>query len=100
MSVNRVSAHRREMRTISFGKIEQPVGTSTEPPDPSVKLRSKLSQYIRADEAPVAGSQYSITLSRSSSRDRTCSGCPSQSVHAQNFSTTQAHWPAGESTSP
>jgi hypothetical protein len=45
---------------ISFGKTEQPTGTSTG----SNRNLRKLSQYSRADEAPVAGSQYSITLSR------------------------------------
>ena len=39
-----------------------------------------------AIEAADAVTQYSMTLSSSSSRPRTFSGCPSQSVHAQNFS--------------
>ncbi len=84
-----------------MGKIEHPVGTVTgstarEP----LRHRLKLSQYRRADEAPVPGSQYSITLSSSSSRVSTFSGWPSQSVQARNFSTIQAHRPAGESTRP
>jgi hypothetical protein len=48
----------------------------------------------------VAGSQCSITLSSISSRLSTFAGSPSLSVHAQYFSTIQAHWAAGESTSP
>jgi hypothetical protein len=39
------------------------------------------------------------SLSSSSSRVSTFSGCPSQSVQAQNFSTIQAHRAAGESAS-
>ena len=81
---------------ISLGKTETPVGAATESRLP----RRKLSQYRRADEAPAPGSQYIITLSSSSSRVSTFSGWPSQSVQAQNFSTIQAHWPAGESTRP
>ena len=59
-----------------------------------------LSQYSRADDAPVAVTQYSITLSSISSRLSAFSGWPSQSVHDQNFSTIQASCAAGESTSP
>ena len=33
-------------------------------------------------------------------RGQTFSGCPSQSVHAQNFSRIHAAWPAGESARP
>jgi hypothetical protein len=53
-----------------------------------------LSQYSRAEEAPVPGSQYSITLSSSSSRVSTFSGWPSQSVQAQNCRHRLAHLPA------
>ena len=60
----------------------------------------KLSQYRRAEDAAVPVTQYTITLSSSSSRLSTFSGCPSQSVHAQNFSTIHASCPTGESTSP
>src|ERR1700732_4973569 len=81
---NLFSAHRRDVRNISLGKIEQPTGTVTE--SDSASASRKLSQYRRAEDAALAGSQYSITLSSSSSRVRTFSGCPSQSVHAQNFS--------------
>ena len=79
-----------------MGKIEQPAGTST---GPGSGFR-KLSQYSRAEDAPVPGSQYSMMLSSISSRVSTVAGSPSQSVQAQNFSTIQAHWPAGESTRP
>ena len=54
-------------------------------------------KYSRAPDVPVLVSQYSVTLSSISSRDSTFSGCPSQSVHAWNFSMIQAHCPAGES---
>jgi hypothetical protein len=60
---------------------------------------AKLSQYSRAEEAPVPGSQYSMMLSSISSRLRALAGSPSQSLHDQNFSTIQAQSPAGESTS-
>jgi hypothetical protein len=76
--------------------MEQPAGTSI-----GWSSRSpKLSQYSRAEDAPVAGSQWSITLSSNSSRVSAFSGWPSQSVQAQNFSTIHAHCAAGESTSP
>jgi hypothetical protein len=58
----------------------------------------KLSQYSRADEAPVPGTQYIMTLSSISSLVRTLTGSPPQSVQDQNFSMIQAHSPAGEST--
>src|SRR4051794_5561915 len=90
------SAHRRDGRTISFGKTEHPTGTPTLPP----RIRLKLSQYKRADDAPAPGNQYAITLSSMRSRVNTFSGWPSQSDHAWNFSTIHAHWPAGESTNP
>ena len=61
---------------------------------------AELSQYIRAEDAADPVIQYSVTLSRSASRDSTFSGCPSESVHAQNFSTIQAIWPTGESARP
>ena len=61
---------------------------------------AKLSQYSRADEVALFGSQYSITWSSSSSRVSTFSGWPSQSIQAWYFSITQAAWPAGESASP
>ena len=79
-----------------MGKIEQPTGTVT---GPGSGLR-KLSQYSRAADAPVPGSQYSMMLSSISSRVSTVAGSPSQSVQAQNFSTIQAHSAAGESTRP
>src|ERR1700754_3538452 len=77
----------RGVRRISFGKAATPVGSSTRP---SVTKLLKLSQYSRADDAPLPVTQYSITLSSNSSRLNTFSGCPSQSAHAQNFSTIQA----------
>ncbi|HEX4623497.1 MAG TPA: hypothetical protein VH231_03525 [Solirubrobacteraceae bacterium] len=58
-----------------------------------------LSQYSRAAEAPLRGSQYSMMLSSTSSRVTTDSRSPSQSVQAWNFSTIHAHSAAGESTS-
>ena len=82
---------------ISFGKAAAPVGNSTRT---SANRERKLSQYSRADDAAEAVSQYSITLSSISSRVSAFSGCPSQSVHAQNFSMIQASCPAGESVSP
>jgi hypothetical protein len=82
---------------ISLGKAATPVGSSTRSPPPKTR---KLSQYSRADEAADAVAQYSITLSRSSSRVSTFSGRPSQSIHAQNFSTIHASCPTGESTNP
>src|SRR5258708_26338604 len=93
---NLFSAHRFDVRNISFGKIEQPTGTVTG----SVSVRRKLSQYSRADDAALAGSQYTITLSSNSSRVSTFSGWPSQSVHDQNFSRIQVSCPTGESVSP
>src|SRR6478752_10248928 len=81
---------------MSCGKTDTPLGTSTA----SILGEEKLSQYKRADEAPVAGSQYNMMLSSIWSLVRAFSGCPSQSVQAKNFSMTQPHWPAGESTSP
>ena len=42
----------------------------------------KLSQYSRADDAPVFESQYSMMLSSSSSRVNVVSGAPAWSVHA------------------
>src|SRR6266508_2006879 len=103
MSVKRLAAHRRDGRCSSLGKIEQPVGTVTvsfvEPEIHSFTCLM-LSQYSRAEEAPVPGSQYSIMLSSSSSRVSTFSGWPSLSVQDQNFSMIQAHRPTGESTSP
>ena len=59
-----------------------------------------LSQYSRAAEAPVPGSQYSIRLSSRSSRLSTASSGPGWSVQDQNFSTIQAARKAGESTRP
>jgi len=60
MSVKRRSAQRREVRCSSLGKIEQPVGTSTVSPTERVMISDTcrmLSQYRRAAEAPVPGSQ-------------------------------------------
>src|ERR1017187_2023272 len=102
MSRKRFSAHRRDGRWSSFGKIEQPVGTVTVSwMDPEINSLTclMLSQYRRAEEAPVLGSQYSIRLSSSSSRVRTFSRWPSQSVQDQNFSTIHEHRAVGESTS-
>src|SRR5262245_63997134 len=56
--VKRFSAQRRDDRKISFGKMLQPVGAVTGVSN--WVCGRKLSQYKRADEAPVAGSQYSI----------------------------------------
>jgi hypothetical protein len=49
-----------------LGKIEQPAGTVTVSwilPEIHWLTCRMLSQYSRAEEAPVAGSQYSIRLS-------------------------------------
>ena len=91
------SHQRRGARRISLGKAATAVGTSTRPP--SARFL-KLSQYSRAEDAPYAVAQYSMTLSSNSSRVSTFSGWPSQSLHAQNFSTIHAIWATGESTSP
>ena len=103
MSVKRFSAHRRDGRCSSRGNTEQPTGTSTVasagPAIHSFTCRM-LSQYSRAAEAPVPGSQYSIRLSSRSSRVSTASRGPEWSVQDQNFSTIQAARKAGESTSP
>jgi len=60
MSVKRRRAQRREGRWSSFGKTEQPTGTETVsltvPEIHSLTCRI-LSQYRRAEEAPVRGSQ-------------------------------------------
>jgi hypothetical protein len=69
------------MRTISLVNTLKPVGTLTGPP--ASGKRSRLSQYRRADDAPVAENQYQLRLSSRSSRLRMFSGCPSQSTHAQ-----------------
>ena len=98
MLANRFSAHRRLMCTISLGNMLKPVGTLTGPP--ACEKRSRLSQYRRADDAPVAENQYQLTLSSRSSRLKMFSGCPSQSVQAQNFSSIHAAKPTGESTRP
>ncbi len=103
MSVKRFSAHRRDGRCSSRGNTEHPVGTSTVPPPvPAIHSLTclMLSQYSRAADAPVPGSQYSIRLSSRSSRLSTASSGPGWSVQDQNFSTIQAARKAGESTSP
>ena len=76
MSVKRFSAQRREGRWSSFGKTEQPAGTLTVSGAArrSTRHLPQLSQYSRADDAPVPGSQYSMRLSSSSSRASTFSG--------------------------
>ncbi|MGA8103767.1 MAG: DUF1254 domain-containing protein, partial [Candidatus Acidiferrales bacterium] len=53
---NLFSAHRRDVRNISLGKIEQPTGTVTG--SDSASAPRKLSQYRRAEDAAFAGSQY------------------------------------------
>lgn len=78
----------------------QPVGTGTVSSAARVNQSDtwrKLSQYNLAEDAPVPGSQYSITLSSRRSRVSTSSG---RSVHERYFSTIHAHNAAGESTSP
>ena len=60
----------------------------------------KLSQYRRADDAPVAGQPVEHHVVEHLVAAIAESGVPSLSVHAQNFSMIQAHCPAGESTSP
>ena len=63
---------------ISLGKRATPVGTSTRPPP---VIDAKLSQYSLAEDAPELVAQYIIALSSSSSRVKTFSGWPSQSLH-------------------
>jgi hypothetical protein len=80
MSGNRCSAHRRDGRWSSLGKIEQPVGDGDGVLGGAREHSFTclmLSQYRRADEAPVPGSQYSMGLSKSSSRVSAFSGQPS-----------------------
>jgi hypothetical protein len=60
MSVYRRAAQRREGWGFSLGNTVQPVGTSTVSVTAAVnhsETWAKLSQYRRADEAPVPGSQ-------------------------------------------
>ena len=52
-----------------------------------------LSQYRRAEEAPVPVSQYSVTVSSTSSSE---GGSSDQPI---SFSAIHAHRPAGESSS-
>jgi len=80
MSVKRFCAHRRDGRCSSRGNTEHPTATSTvAPTDPAIHSFTcrMLSQYSRAADAPVPGSQYSIRLSSSSSRLITASSGPS-----------------------
>src|SRR4029077_10442902 len=70
---------------------------SCPPEEPKAAM---LSQYNRADEAPVPVTQYRVTLSSISSRLSAFSGWPSQSVHDQNFSTIHAACPAGSAPRP
>src|SRR5450755_2360281 len=101
MSVKRRAAQRLEGRGMSLGNIEHPVGTETVSSVPSlnqVEICLKLSQYSRAEEPPVAVSQYRVMLSRSLSRERILDKSPSLSVQDQNFSTIHAQRPDGEST--
>jgi hypothetical protein len=54
MSVKRLSAHRRDGRGLSLGRIERPVGIDTTSVVPAVKMRRTsltLSQYSRAADA-------------------------------------------------
>jgi hypothetical protein len=80
-----------------FRKIEQPTGIVIGSVNRKLSI---LSQHKRTEEAAVWGSQHNRTLSGISSRVSTFSGCPSQSVHAKNFSNIQASCPAGESVGP
>jgi hypothetical protein len=79
MSVKRRSAHRRDGRCSSRGNTEHPAGTSTvsaSAPEIHSLTWRMLSQYSRAADAPVPGSQYSIRLSSKSSRLSTSSSDP------------------------
>ena len=58
-----------------------------------------LSQYSRAEDAPVPVSQYKVMLSSTWSAVRAWLRSPGWSVQAHSFSTIQAHSPAGESVS-
>ena len=79
-----------------FGENRTP-GRHANSPGPADELLQTL-PVKAAGGRPVAGSQYIITLSSSSSRDTALSRSPPQSVATRNFSTIQAHCPAGEST--
>ena len=77
-------------------------GTVTVSPAPVVNQSvtwAMLSQYRRADDAPVPVSQYRVMLSRTWSAVRTSPRSPEWSVQAHSFSAIQAHSPAGESVS-
>ncbi len=58
-----------------------------------------LSQYSRAEDAPVPVSQYKVMLSSTWSKVRTCPRSPTWPVQAHSFSAIQAHSPMGESVS-
>src|ERR1700692_3983269 len=63
---------RREGRKISCGKMLQPAGTVTR----VAEKPRKLSQYSRAEDAALPGSQYNIMFSSISSSLSTCRGSP------------------------
>ncbi|ARX81049.1 hypothetical protein SMD44_00447 [Streptomyces alboflavus] len=54
---------------------------------------------MRAADAPVRVSQYSVTSSRTRSLEISSNGLSSVSDHAANLSRIQARSPTGESTS-
>src|SRR5215469_10478779 len=102
MFAKRRSAHRREIRGTSPGKTLHPAGTVTLSPAAVVNQAvtwAMLSQYNRAEDAPVPVSQYRVMLSSTWSAVRTSPRSPEWSVHAHSFSAIQAHRPAGESVS-
>src|SRR5579863_5345420 len=102
MLVKRRSAWRREGRGTSLGKMLHPAGTVTVSLAAVVNHSvtwAMLSQYSRADDAPVPVSQYRVTLSSTWSAVSTWLRSPGWSVQAHSFSVIQAHSPVGESVS-
>src|SRR5215475_2768799 len=102
MLANRRSAHRREGRGTSFGKMLPAVGTVMTSPAAVVNHSvtwAMLSQYKRAEDAPVPLSQYRVMLSSTWSALSTWPRSPGWSVQVHSFSAIHAHSPAGESVS-
>jgi NAD(P)-dependent dehydrogenase (short-subunit alcohol dehydrogenase family) len=80
-----------------LGKTEQPTGTSTGPRDVDARRSSPstAAPTTRRCRQPV---EHHVVEQLVAGED--VLGVPSQSVHAQNFSTIHAHCAAGESTRP
>jgi hypothetical protein len=82
--VGGLSAQLRGAWKISPGKVVKPTGIETGGGAlPAARAAAcPPSQYDRAEEAPVAVSQYSVTLSMMWSRVRLPTGCPSTKARA------------------